>query len=471
MHDTMINEMKPPALVREIAATVAHAGGRAVVVGGAVRDALLGLEPKDFDLELFGINENAVDALLARSSAGIRIERVGRAFPVWKVWNADESQADAIDVALPRREILTGDGHTDFAVKLDPGMTFADASSRRDFTINAIGFDPLTNDFLDPHGGLGDLAARVLRHVSAHFGEDPLRVLRGMQFCARFGVTPAPETIAECQKLSPTHLSSERLFGEFEKLLVKGARPSLGLTFLRETGWLQYFPELNALVGVLQDPQHHPEGDAWVHTLHCVDALPAVRTGNEADDRVLGFAVLCHDLGKPLTTAFVDGRWRSHGHEEAGAEPTRLFMGRLTADIRLVDTVVGLVERHMVPKLAYRDAQNGGNADRAIRRLATKVRIDLLARVVRCDDAGRPPRPPGSPAADWLEQTAARLAIVDRKPEPLLLGRHLIAAGYVPTAKFGPVLAHVFELQLDGKLTTREEALAAAREILDEARA
>lgn len=167
---------------------------------------------------------------------------------------------------------------------------------------------------------------------------------------------------------------------------------------------MQYFPEPGALVGIPQDPERHPEGDAWVHTLHCLDALPAVRTGNEADDRVLGFAVLCHDLGKPGTTAFVDGRWSAHGHEAAGAEPTRSFLAQLTEETKLVETVVGLVERHMIPKLAYRDAKAGGNADRTVRRLATKVRIDLLARLVRCDDAAAAE----GDVLDVLEDTAVR---------------------------------------------------------------
>lgn len=451
-----------PSLVRRIADAAKRRGGRAIVVGGAVRDAILGHTPKDFDMELFDVTEADVETLLADVGDGVHVERVGRSFPVWKAWDARGSMADAIDVALPRREIKMGQGHTDFFVMLDPRMSFVEASARRDFTVNAIGFDPIEERFLDPHAGIENLRAGVLRHVSHHFDEDPLRVLRGMQLCARFGLQAAETTIARCRNLSPEHLSCERIMGEFDKLILRGAKPSLGLAFLRTTGWVEHFPELAALIGVQQDPGHHPEGDAWVHTLHCVDALPQVRTGNESDDRVLGYGVLCHDLGKPATAALIDGKWRAYGHEAAGDAPTRAFLGRMTAETDFVNQVCGLVVNHMRPKFAYKEHKDGGNADRSVRRLSNITRLDLLSRVVRCDDAGRPPRPPHSHAADWLDESAARLGVAARRPVPLVQGRDLIAAGYAPGKHFGPILSAVFEQQLDGAIGSAESALHAA---------
>lgn len=460
-----------PGIARALAHAARDMGGRAIIVGGAVRDAMLGFEPKDLDLEVYGVAEASMGDLVRKAQshapgADFKVERSGRSFPVWKVFERSEGQGSAIDVALPRREILVGPGHTGFAVQLDPAMSFADAASRRDFTLNAMGVDPLTFEVLDPHGGMTDLERGILRHVSDHFREDPLRVLRGMQFVARFGLTAAPRTLEVCQELSPAHLSRERIFGEFEKLVLKGQQPGRGLKFLQEAGWLRFFPELQALVGVPQDPEHHPEGCAWTHTMHVMDAFARLRSGVDSDDRILGFAALTHDLGKATHTEFIEGRWRSYGHEEAGEKPTRSFLGRMTAETDFINQVVGLVVNHMRPKLAYKSVRDGHNADRAVRRLATKTRIDLLAKVIRADNGGRPPRAPDAPEADWLEATAARQNVSKVKPVPLVQGRHLIAAGLQPGPHFAPVLKAVFERQLDGEVQSPEQALSEALKLV-----
>ncbi len=450
-------------LILTIANAVRAAGGRALLVGGCVRDRLLGLEPKDIDMEVFGIAQPELENLLA--SCG-QVSHVGRAFPVWKVWTQVMGQGRAIDVTLPRKETKRGDHHTDFEITLDPTMTFEDAAARRDVTMNAIGLDPLTGETLDPHDGITDIRRSEIVHVSHHFTEDPLRVLRVAQFAARFEMTVHPDTIALCRTLTPEHLSAERLWEEWAKLILKGVKPSLGLRFLQDTGWLAHFPELAALVGVEQQTDHHPEGDVWVHTLHCMDAFTARRTGDDREDLIVGLAVLCHDMGKPSTTTRDERGIHAYGHEEAGEEPTRAFLGRLTNEQPLIEDVVALVVNHMIPTHLYKEATRGETVkamNRSVRRLARKVRLDRLARVVLADKSGRPPKPQVSPESEWLLSRSAELGVVKEGPKPLLMGRHLIDLGLKPSIQFKTILADALERQLDGDITTVEEAIDYAK--------
>lgn len=417
------------------------------MVGGWVRDALLGTHSKDIDLEVYGLDAGRLDALLADH---YRADRVGKSFAVWKL------KGLPIDVSLPRRESKTGRGHKGFAVEGDPQMDYTAAASRRDFTINAILWDPLTGELLDPFDGQADLNNRMLRHVSEKFAEDPLRVLRGMQFVARFDLEVAPGTLALCRRIEPENLPKERLFEEWQKLLLRGAKPSLGLQFLKDTGWTEYYPELQALVECPQDPQWHPEGDVWVHTAHCLDAFARQRTGNVREDLIVGLAVLCHDMGKPATT-YTDeaGRIRSPKHEHAGLKPAENFLRRLTDEKALIDAVLPLVECHMRPNALYKT--DGGDA--AIRRLARRVgRIDRLLRVVEADMGGRPPLPAESPSVDWLRQRAEALAVKDAAPKPVLQGRHLIQSGMSPGPDFKQILDAAYEAQLDGAFHDVEKA-------------
>jgi tRNA nucleotidyltransferase (CCA-adding enzyme) len=256
---------------REVARMVKAEGGRALLVGGCVRDALMGGEPKDIDVECFGIAPDRLRAILSKRFA---LDLVGASFGVLKLSHLD------VDVAIPRRETKLGLGHRAFEMEYDPTLTVRDASARRDFTVNAIYRDPLTDEIVDPWNGRADLERKILRHVSDHFREDPLRVLRGMQFVARFGLSAAPETIEVCRAMTPEGLASERLFGEWSKLILKGVKISKGLNFLRDVGWVKYYPELERLIGCAQAPEWHPEGDVWNHTLCCLDAFAARRTGD-----------------------------------------------------------------------------------------------------------------------------------------------------------------------------------------------
>lgn len=419
------------------------------LVGGAVRDALAGRPFEEFDLEAFSLAPGDLDRMLA--DLGLRVDRVGRAFSVAKL------RGVPVDIALPRREVSVGAGHRDFVVDADPDMTVEEAAERRDYTVNAISYEPLAGRVDDPLGGRADLERRRLRHASHRFAEDPLRVLRGMQLVARLGLEPDPETVRLCSGLGWRELSVERVFEEWRKLLLLGVEIRCGLLFLEATGWLRAYPELQALVGCRQDPEWHPEGDVWTHTGHVLDAFAAERVGDGEEDLVVGLACLCHDLGKPATTRFVDGRLRSRGHEAAGEGPTRSFLARLTNRRQLVDDVVRLVVDHLKP----RQLHGGAAGDAAVRRLAHRVRrIDRLVRVARADALGRPPlRPEAFPDCDWLLERAEALRIRDRAPERIVRGRDLIDRGLPPGPEIGELVERCYRAQLNGEFEGRRAGL------------
>lgn len=452
-------------LARDIAVAARDAGGRALVVGGWVRDRLRGQPSTDLDLEVFGIPQERLPGLL--SSVG-RVEPVGQSFPVYKVIRTDGS-GPAIDVALPRRESKRGRGHRGFEVYGDPSMTIADAARRRDFTINAIFWDPLTDTREDPFHGAADIERRILRVVDpATFGDDSLRVLRAIQFAARFEFALHDDTAALCRDIPLDDLPAERVWGELEKLLLKARRPSIGLALALDLGVVgTLMPELNALVGCEQEPEWHPEGDVWTHTLLVVDKARAL---NDDLDRprltAIMLGAICHDLGKPATTAVVEGRIRSLNHEEAGVEPTVRLLDRLNVhSIDGVDVrgqVVGLVAQHLKPGM-FRKAEQVG--DGAFRRLAQKVDLELLARLARADCLGRA----GSfdcSAMDWFVERARTLGVEHQPPPPLLLGRHVLGLGIPPGPRVGELLREVYEQQLDGDIRTIEDALQEAKRLL-----
>ncbi len=439
----------------ELARLISSHGGRALLVGGWVRDGMLGLDSPDLDMEVYGLAPADLEAVL---NDHYQLDRMGQAFGILKLRGRN------IDVSVPRRETKTGLGHRGFLVDADPNLSFGEAALRRDFTINAMGFDPLTGELLDPCGGRADLDNHLLRHTSDKFAEDPLRVLRGMQFCARFELTAVPATMDLCRTIGLEGLAPERIFPEWRKLILQGAQPSLGLKFLRATGWLGFFPELDALIGCVQDPRWHPEGDVWTHVLHCLDVFASERVGDPLEDLVVGLAVLCHDLGKPRTTTVQDDAIRSRGHAEEGEAVSRAFLQRLKVAGNLVEQVVPLVREHSRPGELYR----AGASDAAVRRLAHRVgRIDRLVRVARADVLGRPPLPTKEfPPGDWLLDKARGLEIDQTRPHPLVLGRHLIALGLTPGPDFQPLLDECFRGQLDGAFNDEAGGLAFLKTLL-----
>lgn len=446
--------MELPADLRPILEAVRRVG-RPRLVGGGVRDWLLGLKSTDFDIEVAGTDFAALQRALAPFGP---TDVVGRSFGVIKL----RSSGREYDFSLPRRESKTGRGHRGFAVAPDPALSDAEAAARRDFTINAIAYDPFTGAIIDPHGGRADLQARMLRHTSAAFADDPLRVLRGMQFAARFDLSLAPETATLCRTMSGTfaELPVERVWGEWEKWSTRSLRPSRGLEVLAATDWLRHFPEIAALHGCPQEPEWHPEGDVFTHTQCCLDALvglPAWSAANPALRRVLMFAVLAHDFGKPATTRqeLKRGqlRWVSPGHEAAGGAPATAFLRRIGAPLELDAPVTALVVNHL--------AHHHGQAeftDAGVRRLARRLvpaTIQDLTTVMRADSLGRPPLASAETDAriDALLAHAEALALAATAPRPILLGRHLVALGHQPGPAFKPALDAAFQAQLDGAFT------------------
>jgi tRNA nucleotidyltransferase (CCA-adding enzyme) len=450
-------------LAQDIAAAVRSAGGRALVVGGWVRDRLMGHPSKDIDLEVFGVPEDRLASLLRPFG---RVEAVGQSFAVYKVIAPGASADTALDVSLPRRESKAGRGHKGFRVEGDPGMSVAEAARRRDFTINAISWDPLTEVYEDPSDGRADLDRRLLRAVDPiTFGDDSLRVLRAIQFAARFDFALEEPTAALCRRIPLDDLPAERVWGEIEKLLLAAERPSIGLALALDLGVIDaLLPELRPLVGCEQEPDWHPEGDVWTHTLMVVDTARRLNADVGRPELVaIMLGAVCHDLGKPATTEVIDGRIRSMNHEEAGVAPTLALLDRLNVhtidgfDVRA--QVVGLVAHHLKPGMFHKAPQVG---DGAFRRLAQKVDLELLARLARADCLGRTGDFDCS-AMDWFLDRARALGVEHRPPPPLLLGRHLLALGLAPGPQVGKILKQVYEKQLDGQVTSVEEAIEEAK--------
>ena len=456
-----------PRKITNLAEIIKQNGGRTMLVGGCVRDELMKIEPKDFDVEVYGIEPNKLKEILM--SFG-RVDAVGEAFTVYKI-------GQDLDVSLPRRERKTGRGHKGFAVEGDPEMSFEEAAKRRDFTINAILQDVLSGEIIDLYDGQTDIKNKILRVVSKDtFAEDSLRVLRAAQFAARFEFDIDQETVELCRRIDLTDLPKERIWGEFEKMLLKAEKPSIGLEWFYKLGVVsQLFPELKSLVGVPQQKEWHPEGDVDVHTLMVVDeARKLINDLSYAKKVTVMLGAICHDFGKPATTKFFDGKWRSHAHDVAGIEPTESFLD--TLNIHTLDgynvrqQVIQLVIHHLKPGMFYNVKDDLG--DGAFRRLARKVEPDLLYRVAKADSLGRNPEwlPKEkwfkAEAQDWFIEKVRDLAIEEKAPQPILMGRHLIELGLKPSPQFGEITKVVYEMQLDGKVKNLDEALETAKDLM-----
>lgn len=443
---------------------VHEAGGRALLVGGGVRDRLMGRLSKDHDLEVYGLAPETLEALLRGLG---KVNTVGASFTVYKVRMAGGLE---LDVSLPRRESKVARGHRGFAVTGDPSMPFAEAAARRDFTINAILYDPLARELIDPHGGVRDIEQGRLRAVNPRtFGEDSLRVLRAAQLAARFELDIEVGTRELCRAIDLGDLPAERIFGEFEKLLLLARRPSAGLAAVLDLGVIdKLLPDVKAMVGCPQDPRWHPEGDVYTHTMMALDRAAELTSALPREKRLtVMLAVLLHDLGKPATTREEGGRIRSLGHEEAGREPALRVLDALNVytvagyDVR--SQVVALVVNHLKPLYFYQDRERLG--DGAFRRLARQCDLELLYLVAKADALGRGPASEAA-AQEWFIARARALRVEHAPPEPLLMGRHLQGLGVEPGPRMGEILRAVYEMQLDGRITDLAQAMEAARTLL-----
>ncbi|MFT5170677.1 MAG: tRNA nucleotidyltransferase (CCA-adding enzyme) [Candidatus Marinamargulisbacteria bacterium] len=444
-----------PPFIDSIGREIESAGGRLMLVGGSVRDALLGFGPGDLDFEVQGIPLQDLEMLLMAYGA---VNQVGKAFGILKLTKAGET----FDFSLPRKEKKTGSGHRGFSVEIDPGLSFSEAAARRDFTVNAMGYDVATKRLEDPFNGQIDLKARVLRHVGPAFIEDPLRGFRAMQLSARFGLDIDNGTAALCRKLPISELPKERIFEEFKKLLLKAEFPSRGFLAMENLGILSYFDELSALRGVEQNPYWHPEGDVWTHTLMVVDEMAAFRTGESAHDLLMMLAAVSHDLGKPSTTELKAGNWTSHGHEDAGVPLTRSLIKKLTDQKDFINPLLALVREHLRPILLHQADQKQPVSDAVIRRLSMRVCIKDLVTLARVDHFGRTTEDAKHrvfEAGDWLAKRAQALNVWEKPPKPLIEGRDLLAIGFFPGPSIGRMLKAVMDEQVEGHLKSRNDCL------------
>ncbi len=449
----------------------------AYLVGGYVRDAILGIESDDADLEVYHLPVEALQSLLEELFPG-RVHLVGRQFGVFHI----PCSNGTLDVALPRRESKTAPGHRGFEVTGDPEMTIEDAARRRDFTINAILQHPLTGELIDPYQGKQDLELRRLRVVNKEtFVEDPLRLYRAAQFVARFGLDVEGETL-ELLKTMTTNgsldeLPPERITDELKKLLLAD-KPSTGFELLHSIGVIEcYYPELAKLKDTPQEPEWHPEGDVWIHTMMVVDQAALIATREKMNDEerllcVLG--ALCHDLGKALTTAPLekDGviRMRSLGHEKAGIEPTRELLSRLTfgQDVNLFCEHVA--HYHLQPTAFYREFEkkhlSEGGYENAVRKFLKKILpYDWKIFLASCEadyrgrtlpDIEKDPFVIGKKFAGVIQKNK-----LDEAAKTLLVtGEELIQFGVQPGKHLGDLLRAIENARDEERVKTKEEALA-----------
>ncbi len=435
-----------PKELEVILLALKNIGAMPILVGGCVRDHFLNIPIKDYDIEVFNIESFEKLALMLESFG--RVELVGKFFGVLKLFTA----ANEYDFALPRQEKKVAKGHQGFDVTTNSSLSFEQAAIRRDFTMNAIGYDFFEDSFLDPFKGREAIEKKELKHINeTTFIEDPLRVYRAISFAARFDFILDTTTFSLCQNMITQglleELAKERIFEEFKKFLLQASKPSLGFTLMRSLGILNYYPELQALIGCEQDKEYHPEGDVWVHTLMCLDEMAKLRGNNSKENIMLMLATLCHDFGKPLCTKVIKGRITSHKHEALGVEPTVTFLKRLTNEKKLVDEIIPLVKYHLSPFQLY--LQN--STQKAVKRLSTKVNIEQLCQVALADCLGRtiPNKQKCHKAIAWLLKEAKTLDVSSQSLQPLVQGKDLIALGFKPSKAFKEILDFAFDLQIE----------------------
>ncbi len=433
-------------MARRVAAAVAREGGRSYYVGGFVRDQILGRDNKDIDIEVHGVPVQTLEDIL--DGLGERLT-MGASFGIMGLRHYE------LDIAMPRSETATGRGHKDFAVFVDPFIGEEKAARRRDFTMNALMQDVLSGEILDFFGGREDMRRGLIRHVDDRsFVEDPLRALRAAQFAARFGFTVAAETTELSAAMDLAALPGERIMGELEKALLKAERPSIFFEEMRNMRQLHdWFPELEALIGLKQNPAFHPEGDVWTHTMQVLDEAAALRPSAK---KPLWFmlSALCHDMGKAVTTAESGGVLHAYEHEKKGLPTVKGFLHRLTREVKLIAYVLNMTELHMKPNMLVNNGAHIKSYMRMYDRSACPEDLLLLA---KADHLGR--AAPGCGRESLLSEYAATesrlremLALYyDRMSQPHLMGRDLVEAGLEPGPLFTEALACAHKLRLAGR--------------------
>lgn len=434
-----------------LAEEVSLAGGRAYYVGGYVRDYVLGLRSPDIDIEIHGL---AAERLMPVLQGIGRVKTEGLDYGIFLLEDWD------IDIALPRKETCTGKGHRDFLVEVDPYLSFADSSRRRDFTLNAMLLDVLSEELIDPFGGRADLESAVLRHIDpVSFAEDPLRLLRACQFAARFGFEIAPETMDICRRMDISSLPGARVGAEMKKALLKAARPSVFFECLRQAGRLSpWFTELEELIGLEQDSLRHPEGDVWTHTMLCLDRAAALRHDSPDPFRFMLLA-LTHDLGKINTTEYVKGKIHAYGHEKTGTEFARELLWRIGAGKDVLRYLDNMIPLHMKPNILAENSSSLKSSNRMFDEAAEPMDLILFAAV----DSSPQTDVEGN-RAFLLERLSLYREIMSR---PYISGNDLIKEGLNPGEHFRELLEYSHRLRLSGvdRESALKQTLAMARKL------
>ena len=440
--------------VRKITEYVHDAGGRVFYVGGFVRDRLLGTDSKDVDIEVHGISPEELYAIL---------EKVGEPLVYGESFGVFALRGEDIDIAMPRRERAVGRGHRDFIVDVDPFIGTREAARRRDFTINALMEDALTGEIVDHFGGQKDLHDGVIRHIDPEtFVEDPLRVLRGAQFAARFGFAIAPETVELCRNIDLSALSKERVEEELKKALLKAGKPSVFFEEMRRMDQLHvWFPEPEQLIGLEQDPVFHPEGDVWTHTMEVIDRAAALRD-RASDPYKFMLLALTHDLGKIVTTTEKDGRIHAYEHEKKGLPLVENFIRRITNENDVIDYVLNMVPLHMKPNVAAHSKPALKSTNRMFDQAAAPEDLIWFAIADRPVFAGEEEF---SGDTEFLKERLN--AYEEIMAKPYVMGRDLVSAGFEPGEDFGEILEYAHKLRLAGieKELAMKQVLAYARDL------
>ena len=454
---TTITKFKIPSILEEILKDLQKIGATPIIVGGSVRDFFLNIPIKDYDIEIFGIDSlETIQNCLEKYGS---IKLVGKSFGILTL-RVNEYD---FDFALPRLEKKIGNTHQDFEIITNANLSFKEAAIRRDFTINAIGYDFFKQEFLDPFDGIKDLKNRIIKHINdATFIEDSLRVYRAVQFASRFDFKIAEKTKELCKQIVLSQdlifLPKERVYEEFKKLFLNSQKPSIGFELMKELDVLKYFPELKALINCVQEKEYHPEGDVWIHTMMSLDEMAKILKEEKIEDEYrklyLFYGILCHDFGKPFCTKQIDGKITSHKHENLGIEPTISFLSKLTNEKKFIEIVCSLVKNHLAPFQLYL----ADSSLKAIKRLSLKVNIEDLCLVCLADCLGRDIKDKDKcpKATFWLLEKAKELDIHTKPIEALVLGRDLIKLGFKPSSKFKEILDFAFDLQIDDNLNYDE---------------
>jgi tRNA nucleotidyltransferase (CCA-adding enzyme) len=441
---------KHHAALHSILTTIQNHNGRGLLVGGAVRDMVMNIPIKDIDIEVFGLTEEQLEKILQQFG---HVSLVGKAFGVLRIHGID------IDWSLPRAD-SPGRKPT---VSIDPSMPIATAARRRDLTMNAMAFDPLTNEFIDPYNGKTDITYKILRTPDAQFFiQDPLRFYRVMQFIGRFEMIPDDELNDICKTMDISLVSRERMEEECKKLLLYSRRPSLGLRWLRDIGRLKnILPELADTIGIMQEPKWHPEGDVFEHSMQALDAaaLIAQKYDNDFDKLALLYAALCHDLGKVTKTALVNGIIKSIGHEVDSKKYARTMMKRITHNADLIDAVSSLVLYHMTPLQFTANKAQLPAYKRLADKLSPQINMSLLIDLCTADKRGRNGmghEPLTCTFADVAEfkKNTEQANVLYHAVQPLLTGADILDI-IQPGPSMGRLLALAYKMQIKKNITDK----------------